>query len=81
MVEAKKAKVIEEIKHDIDSIKPVLEFTVKNTLLILSILTPDEINSIEFLAKTLRNSLNDKLKDVKSRYKIKKIYFPELIVK
>ena len=80
MVETEKAKVIYEIKHDIDPIKPVLAFTVNNTL---SILTPDEItgqNRIEFLKKTLRDTLNDKLKELKPKYQIQEIYLPNIVI-
>jgi len=52
--ETEQAKVIEEIKHDIEPIDPILKHTIYETLSILLKSTPDEItgeNSSKFLKK------------------------------
>lgn len=80
MVETEKAKVIGEIRHDIDPLEPVLKDTINGTL---AKLTPSEVTGAaghEFLKKTLLTALNAKLKELMPKYEIKEVYLPEIVV-
>ena len=77
MIETDKAKVIGEIKHDIDPLDPVLKDTINATL---GMLTSAEAKNLALLKKALLTALNGKLKEIMPKYEIKDVYLPAIVV-